>query len=313
MLSIQRLRLLVELQRLGTLAEVARSVQYSPSAVSQQLAVLEREAGVPLLEKAGRGVRLTDAGLALVDHARAVIERLELAEAELAGARELPVSGHLRLASFQTPLLSIAPPALTLLARDHPELEVTIAHREVAAASEGLLARHFDVILGEEYPGVPEPVRPGIDRVELIGDPLLLVAPPTGPWADPRELVELRGAPWTLDPSQGPTGAWQRATLRSAGIEPRVLVETPDPLLQAHLVRSGHALALIPHLIASQHLGGTHLRRLPGDPRRLLYTATRSGMASHPAVRAFRSALLEAVRAVEDDGGALPPLGDAVS
>lgn len=302
MLSIQRLRLLVELQRLGSLAEVARSQQYSPSAVSQQMAVLEKEAGTPLLEKAGRRVRLTDAGRRLVEHAEAVLARLELAESELAGMGGGEVQGTVRLASFQTPLLSIGPPALAHLAERHPQLTVTIAHREVPQGYEGLLARRHDLILGEDYPGAAQRQPPGTDRVELISDPLLLVVPDDGPFAEPQSLEELREAPWTLDPESSPTGTWAHATLRERGIEPRVLVETPDPLLQAHLVRSGLALALIPGLIAGSHLGGTHLRRLPGQPRRRLFTATRTGMAGHPGVAAVREALETAALEAESRG-----------
>ena len=100
MLDLQRLRLLHELHARGTIAAVADALQFTPSAVSQQLAVLEREAGVPLLEKAGRGVRLTDPALVLVRHASVLLERAELAEAELAAATGR-VAGRGRIASFQ--------------------------------------------------------------------------------------------------------------------------------------------------------------------------------------------------------------------
>ncbi|GAB2548601.1 LysR family transcriptional regulator [Brachybacterium huguangmaarense] len=302
MLSLHRLRMLAELHRLGTLSEVARAMSYSPSAVSQQLAVLEKEAGVPLLERVGRGVRLTDAALGLVDHADAILERLERAEAELAATRP-DVSGTLRVASFQSPLMSIAPPALTWLAEQHPALEVTITQREQPEAYEGLLAHEFDVILGEEFPGVHDPVPEGADREHLLDDPLLLVLPADGPWSDPASLADLAQAPWALDPAPSSTGQWARSALRAAGFEPRVRFDTPDPLLQAHLVRSGHAAALIPALIAGQHLGGTVLRRMPGDPRRRVSTAVRAGRADHPAIRAFRTALQVAARAEA------PPVG----
>src|SRR5918995_6940762 len=104
MLDLRRLRLLRELQARGTIAAVAEALQYTPSAVSQQLAVLEREAGVPLLEKAGRTLRLTDAALVLVGHAAALLERAALAEADLAAAAG-PVAGPGRIAAVQ----SVAP------------------------------------------------------------------------------------------------------------------------------------------------------------------------------------------------------------
>src|SRR5215218_6959627 len=111
MLELRRLRLLYELQARGTIAAVADALQFTPSAVSQQLAVLEREAGVTLLEPAGRGVRLTDAAIVLAGHAQALLERAELAEAELAGASGT-VAGRGRIATFQSVALRLAVPAM---------------------------------------------------------------------------------------------------------------------------------------------------------------------------------------------------------
>jgi DNA-binding transcriptional LysR family regulator len=120
-LDLRRLRLLRELNERGTIAAVADALQFTPSAVSQQLAALEREAGVPLLERAGRGVRLTDAALVLVDHAGALLERAALAEADLAAAAGT-VTGRVRIAGFQSVTLRIALPAMDALRRDAPRL-----------------------------------------------------------------------------------------------------------------------------------------------------------------------------------------------
>src|SRR5919106_5838420 len=115
MIDLHRLRLLHELNERGTIAAVAAALRFTPSAVSQQLAVLEREAGVPLLERAGRGVRLTDAALVLVEHADALLERAALAEADLAPAAGT-ISGRGRIAGFQSVLLRLALPAIEALA-----------------------------------------------------------------------------------------------------------------------------------------------------------------------------------------------------
>lgn len=294
MLNLTRLRMLCELHRLGTLAEVAQALSYSPSAVSQQLSLLERETGARLLERAGRGVRLTDDALGLVAHAEVVLARLEQAEADLA-ASQPEVRGTLRVASFQTVVVELAPAALTYLAAAHPALQVEISQREVGAAYAGLLSHEFDLILGEEYPGVPDPIRSGVDRADLFRDPLCLTLPPAGSGVGvPAELSELSDASWALDPPSAPAGDWARAVCRQAGFEPRVAFETPDPLLQAHLVRAGHAVAFVPALIARPHLEGVQLFGLRGDPHRMLYTAVRSGRAGHPAVRAFREMLARA-------------------
>lgn len=292
-LNVMRLRMLCELHRRGTLAEVAQALSYTPSAVSQQLSLLERETGVTLFERVGRGVRLTDDAVGLVAHAEAVLARLEQAESELAAAQP-QIRGTLRVASFQSVVVELAPPALTLLAERHPQLRVEISHREVGPAYSALLSHQFDVILGEEYPGLPDEIRVGVDRADLVRDRLCLAVPATGPWASvPTVLADLRAAPWALDPADSPTGAWGRAVCRAAGFEPPIAFENSDPLLQAHLVSSGHAVAFIPALIAGRHQGGVQLIGLPGDPHRTLHTAVRDGRAAHPAVRAFRAALAE--------------------
>nr|BFE80864.1 hypothetical protein GCM10020093_034650 [Planobispora longispora] len=122
MLDVRRLRLLRELSHRGTIAAVAEALMFTPSAVSQQLSALEREAGVALLERTGRRVALTPAGIALVGHAEAVLERLEQAAAELASARA-DLSGTVRIGAFPTATRTILPAALAALAREHPALE----------------------------------------------------------------------------------------------------------------------------------------------------------------------------------------------
>src|SRR5687767_4938786 len=114
MLELRRLRLLTELDQRGTIAAVADALQFTPSAVSQQLALLEREAGVRLLERAGRGVRLTDPALVLVGHADALLERAALAEADLAAAAGT-VAGRGRIAAFQSVAIRLAMPAIERL------------------------------------------------------------------------------------------------------------------------------------------------------------------------------------------------------
>src|SRR5207247_579200 len=121
MLDLHRLRLLRELNERGTIAAVADALQFTPSAVSQQLATLEREAGVPLLERMGRGVRLTDAALVLVEHAGALLDRADRAEADLAAAAGT-VAGRGSIAGFQSVMTHIAIPAMRALARDAPRL-----------------------------------------------------------------------------------------------------------------------------------------------------------------------------------------------
>ena len=291
MLDVHRLRLLRELDRRGTLAAVARALSYSPSAISQQLAQLETEAGVRLLEHVGRGVRLTEQARILVGHTEAILERLELADAELA-ASLTEVTGTLRVASFQSVLLALIPAALSRLAERHPRLRVEISQQEAEAAFAGLLARDFDVVLGEEYPGLPQPPMPGVQAEDLAHDELRLALPSRGPHsAVPNTLAELADTPWTLDPIGTTSGRWARTLCRTAGFDPDVRFESPDLLLQVHLVETGHAVAVLPDLLWTDRPHTLRLHRLPGRPHRRLFTGVRSGAADHPGVRAFRDSL----------------------
>src|SRR3954451_16843776 len=129
MLELRRLRLLRELHERGTIAAVAAALRFTPSAVSQQLNLLEREAGVELLARAGRGVRLTDPALVLVAHAEALLERAALAESDLAAAAGA-VAGRARIATFQSAAIRLALPAMRALERDAPRLRLELLEAE---------------------------------------------------------------------------------------------------------------------------------------------------------------------------------------
>ena len=167
MLNLHRLFLLRELRRLETMSAIAREHSMSPSAISQQLSQLERESKVTLFEQAGRRVVLTDAGARLARRAEEMLGLMETAEAELVSAQG-EAGGVLRVASFQTPLIALAPVAVSVLEQRHPDLRIEIAQREVEEAYEGLLAHRFEVILGEDYPGGQQVVRRGTDREDLL-------------------------------------------------------------------------------------------------------------------------------------------------
>lgn len=306
MLNVGRLRMLAELDRLGTIAQVAAAMSYTPSAVSQQLAALERDTGVALLQRVGRGVRLTEAARTLVGHTGEVLRILELAEGDLARSHGR-LSGELRVASFQTVVITLAPVALARLAQDHPDLRVRITHRESAEAYEDLLSHHVDLIIDEEYPDDPGVARPDVDRRALLSDPLYLMLPASGAHRDARTLADLADAPWSLDYPDSVMGDWSRRVCHHAGYEPRVAVDTADPLLHLHLARTGLAAVFTPALVASDE-DPALLRRLPGDPRRELFTVVRAGGSSHPAVQAFRDALAAAAEQVAPDRDMIPAI-----
>src|SRR4051795_759607 len=163
MLDLRRLRLLHELHQRGTIAAVADALQFTPSAVSQQLAILERETGVRLLERAGRGVRLTDAALVLVEHAEALLERVALAEADLASVAG-EVTGRGRIAGFHSAALRLGLPAIATLARDAPRLRTELIEAEPEQALPALGLGDVDLVLGDEWRHQPWRLAPGLER-----------------------------------------------------------------------------------------------------------------------------------------------------
>jgi DNA-binding transcriptional LysR family regulator len=177
MLDVRRLRLLRELKIRGTLAGVAEALAYSPSAVSQQLALLEKEVGVELLQKVGRRVQLTAQAEILVEHTSHLLDRLEVAEAEVT-ASLTTVSGTVRVAVFQSAAHAVIPQALTILGSEFPGLRVEITEREPEAGLFEVAARDFDLVIAEQYPGHTRAHLPGLDRANLATDALRLALPP---------------------------------------------------------------------------------------------------------------------------------------
>ncbi|MGH4031843.1 LysR family transcriptional regulator [Actinomycetota bacterium Odt1-20B] len=302
MFDLHRLRLLRELKHRGTLAAVAAALSYSPSSVSQQLSQLESEAGVPLLEPVGRRVRLTPQAEILVAHTEAVLARLERAEADIAESLS-EVTGTLRVAAFQTAALALLPTALTLLRTAHPALRVHVVEAEPEQSLPALLARDVDVVVTEEYPGLPQPRPAGTECEELAEDALHLARPdrPDRPRARQplAALQELAHHPWVMEPAGSAARRWATALCRSAGFEPDVRFESSDLLLHLRLVEGGHAAAFLPDLVWSgttaRTVGLTPLPR--GHRARRLSTAVREGHGTHPAIRACREALREAAGA----------------
>jgi DNA-binding transcriptional LysR family regulator len=287
MLDLRRLRLLRELARRGTITAVAEALSYSPSAVSQQLASLEKEAGVRLLEPAGRRVRLTPQGDLLVTHTQVLLEEMERAEAALAQSLNETI-GTLRVAAFQTAVLALVPHALSQLARQHPSLRVEVTELEPEVALPALVAGEFDLVLGEEYPGQPLPRPRETERHDLLTDELRLITPPG--WSD-QSLPSLASRPFVMEPVGTTAREWATATCRQAGFEPDARYTTTDLQIHLRLVESGLAAALLPDLSGASNRHDVVAHQLHGRPRRQIFTTVRGGAARHPKVQAFTSAL----------------------
>ncbi|WP_213454400.1 LysR family transcriptional regulator [Rhizomonospora bruguierae] len=179
MLDVRRLGLLCDLSRLGTIAAVAQAHTYTPSAVSQQLSTLEREAGVPLLERTGRRVALTPAGRVLVEHAEQVLAALERTSAALA-AVTAGLTGPLRIGAFPTAVRTLLPPALVDLGRCHPGLDLMVTELDPVAVPAALRDRRLDVGLLQDYDAVPALPDSTLDAVPLMDETVYLAVPATG-------------------------------------------------------------------------------------------------------------------------------------
>jgi DNA-binding transcriptional LysR family regulator len=307
--DLRRLRLLRELEERGTLAEVAAALGYSPSAVSQQLAVLEREAGARLLEKAGRGVRLTDAGWLLARHARVLLSAAAAAEAELAALSE-DVRGTVRAAGLQTATRRLLIPALARTIADHPQVRVEITELEFEQAVPGLRLGTVDLAISDEYDGHPRPRPGGLSFEVLHEEPLLLVLPRLHPLAavtGPVALSALRSDVWTASDEGTGHHAMLVGSCRAVGdFEPDVRHRSGDLDVQLELVRSTGAVALLPALAlpAADPSLSFHPVAETALGRRLL-VVTRQGPAA-PALRAFLGAVSAQVERLRDDAAKEP-------
>ncbi|MHA7264024.1 LysR substrate-binding domain-containing protein [Arthrobacter sp. TMN-37] len=291
MLDVRRLRLLRELKIRGTLSEVAAALRYSPSSVSQQLALLEKEVGVELLRKSGRGVTLTPQAELLVAHTAALLEILERAEADLA-ASLTSVAGTVRIAVFQSAALALMPDALTIMTAEYPEVRVEMVQREPETALYETFARDFDLVIAEQYPGHAAPRHPELDHVPLTTDAIRLAVPP-GP-LNSLGISTVAGAAdaaWVMEPRGAASRHWAEQACRRAGFEPDVRYETADLQAQIRLIESGNAVALMPDLVWTGRQTTVNLHDLPDNPKRSVFTSARRASTNRPALLACREVL----------------------
>jgi DNA-binding transcriptional LysR family regulator len=291
MWNLNRLRMLRELQLRGTISEVAASLGYSPSSVSQHLAQLEVEVGRALLEPDGRRVRLTPQGHALALHAEQVMQMEERVRAELHAPAIGPET--LRVATIASATRGLIPQTLELL-EPHAErfrIELFVVAPEYGLAE--LEARRYDLVLAEEYPGHTRERRPGVDYQHLGRDPVRVVLP-RGSHA--RSLEDLREAAWVLEPAGSAVRHWAVQQCRAAGFEPDVRFEATDLDTHIALIASGHAAGILPDLVWAKDKPPVTLVDLPAPLRRELFTAVRVPAVSAPGIGAVRAALAEAFR-----------------
>jgi DNA-binding transcriptional LysR family regulator len=290
MLDVRRLRILREVALRGTIAAAAEALHLTGPAVSQQLAALEREAGVVLLERDGRSVRLTAAAESLVAHTETILAQIEAAEADLA-AGEGRFGGDLRIAAFPTFARRLTP-VLRELAEAMPGVRLGVRELEPEQGLAALRTGEVEVAVAHEYRHVPRRGEPGVQRTVLFREPLLLALPAAHPRAAPElALADVADAPGWVVPPPGLTCHDEvRLACAAAGFEPRVASVAYSYDVTLALVAAG-GVALVPESAAAQPPEDVVLAR-PTDVEawREVFAAVRRGSAHRPSIaRALRS------------------------
>lgn len=297
MLNVNRLRMLREVAARGTIAAAARALFMTPSAVSQQMAVLEREAGVPLLERSGRGVRLTAAGERLVANTEAVLAALERAEADLVDASQ-GIVGHTRVSAFPSAARSVLIPALVDLQRAHPNLTLSTVDLEPEEAIPALKARELDVVMTYEWNLLPTLHDPGISRERLFAEPVKLALPAGHRLAGrPGDLVPLRALAddaWIVGRDSTSMLGIVEAAARAVGFLPFTPFHSMDIDVILAAVRAGLGVALVPPLALPDSTPGIAIRGVADvELVRTVWVAVRRGSESNPAISAVLASLRE--------------------
>lgn len=287
-LDVKRLRVLRELAERGTVAATAEALSFTPSAVSQQLSALEREAGVVLLEREGRRLALTDAGRTLVAHTDTLLAQLERAEADLrAGAQE--ITGTLRVAAFSSFARSVLPDVTAVMAA-HPRLDLHVRDAEPQDSLPLLRVGEVDVVIAQRFPYVPREFGPAFHVVELFDDPMHLATGPGHHDAVPR-FADLAGRPWVAGHPDTSCHEVVVHACHAGGHEPRIVGFSNDFAVVAALVARGVGIALIPQIAHDQAPPEVQLRPLDPPLSRQVLAVVRAGAQERPAIAAFLAEL----------------------
>jgi DNA-binding transcriptional LysR family regulator len=304
MLNVARLRVLKEVAYRGSFSAAAEALSYTQSAVSQQVAALESETGMALLERHPRGVSLTAAGQTLVGHADGILARLDAAEASLAAIAGLR-GGRLRVASFPTAGATLMPLAIATFSASYPEIELTLAEGEPEAIIARLRAGELDLALLFEFAGEALATE-DVTRTELLEDPMYLALPSAHPLVAKGRLrlADLAADAWVQTSSSSPCARHVVRSCHAAGFEPNVAFESDDYQTVQGLVAAGVGVALIPELALSVVRDDVAIRALsPTPPMRQVIAATPAGARLVPAAPAMLGVLEAAARRYETQRG----------
>jgi DNA-binding transcriptional LysR family regulator len=293
MLDVRRLQMLRAVVTSGSVTAAATRLGYTPSAVSQQIAVLEKEAGAALLERVGRGVRPTAAGLLLTDYADAIgrqVAEAETALADLVAGR----TGRLAVRYFATAGAALVAPAVARVRAEHPDVQVELKLIDPEDPLPDVKEGRADLALVVRP---DEAAQDGVRLVRLLDDPYLAVLPKGHRLAGRRTLAlaDLAEEPWVGSEWPGPCLDAQLSACEAAGFRPRFVVESEDYVTAQGFVAAGLGVSLIPRLGLGSRHPGVVVREVRGpEPMRSIFAAVRETAPPAPALRSFLEALREA-------------------
>lgn len=298
MLDLERLRALHSVATYGSVSAAADVLHVTTSAVSQQLAKLERETGQKLLERNGRGVRLTDAAELLVGHAERILSLVEQAQADLEAHRG-SVVGQLTIAAFPTAVRGLMPQALPPLRTQHPDLHVLVREEDPLHSMPLVLRGDLDMAVVQDWSNEPLPLPEGLHKGAICEDVADVALPAGHPLAGRAsvDLKELAGDPWISSVPDSICCDWLLRTLRAIDSEPRIEHMAYEFATQLALVAAGLGNAILPRLGRCDVPPGVAIVPLAEPLTRRVYAVWREEAARRPAIRAVVTALRAGVPA----------------
>jgi len=308
-LSVDRLRVLVVVQRTGSLAAAARELGVGPSAVSQQLSNFEREVGDELLIRSTKPATLTPLGVTLARHGEAILEELERAVVAAEQARH-NVAGTYVIAALPTIAVTVLTTALRLLQETAPALDIRLRDLEAGRSVDALVAQRIDMAIVDTYAGLPTAFPDRTDVVTLGQEPVQLFAPKArvdGLGPGPLELDRLAGCPWVLAPPVASCGAAALQLCHAAGFVPDIKLETNDLLLLRTFVADGFGVTLLPRLaLLDPPPTGVVLDIAAPNAQRTIHALTRTATQGRPSDQLVLDALRTAANHQLDRTGDQP-------
>jgi DNA-binding transcriptional LysR family regulator len=305
MLDVRRLRLLREFAVQGSIAATATALGYTPSAVSQQLAALERGVGTPLLDRTARSAELTDAGRRLVEHAERILTLIEEAESDLS-ARSAEPTGRVVVTAFPTAAVAFAPALAEGLGR-HPGLTLRLRQTRAGDGLQRVRAGAADIALVDDWTGLlPEREKgASLSFRHLLRERLVLVVPSGHqvPEHDDRvDLREMRERPWLAAPKGEPSRNAVDELLGKAGGAPPVPWEFEGLGTIVSLVAQGVGISAVPRLALTTGVQGIDVRELPDSPTRYVWAVARTSSLRRPSVEVTLAAITSAAAEIAADG-----------